>query len=301
MGLSAQLIRKFEFPTKWLSFGAYDKGAVDDFLESIAMEVEESQAKLREVQSAVSRLSEDLERYRRIEDALQEALNVARENARRAEAQSAEKAQKTQAEAAFKAHQQITDAEANAAQIVAEAFVERDRLKNDIRSLEQRREDLIAEMQSFLEHERVQLAMLIEGNKVDFSHIKGDSLPPLPHQLEASTDNNAQVVAVNLEEDTTLNVLENDLVASQATRTDVDTLDEESINSTDEVEQPTENDELSDLVNQLLETDKSAVPTVSTQVPEPTVGITKAKKSAKRETAYKNEIDKIQQILSELQ
>lgn len=291
MPLSAQAIRKAEFPTKWISFGAYDPEAVDAYLEDLASEVEENQLKLREVQSAVSRLSEDLERYRRIEDALQEALHVARENARRAEVQAAEKAQKTQAEAEFKAHQQISDAEQNASQIIGEAAAERDRLKSEIKGLEVRKEELILEMQKFLEHERMQLAMLIEGNRVDFPNLKGDMLPPLPHLVEANVEE-AQMVAVNLEENQTVEEERSENLSS----------DESPVAG---LLAPEESDELSELVNQLIQTDKAPVPTapsVMTESPElKTETQVIPKKTAKRESAYKEEIDKIQQILSELQ
>ena len=129
--------QKSQFRKKRL--GGYDTEEVDMFLRTVADNLEVAQDQTRMVEDRVRELEDKLKHYERIELALQEALESARETGRRA-IDSAEK----------KAALIVEEAELRSRQITQSAEQDRLAIKQDISRLSNRQAEISARMQMFL-------------------------------------------------------------------------------------------------------------------------------------------------------
>ena len=178
MNLSPLDIRRQQF-TK--TFRGYDPAEVDAFLKQVSDQVEGSQEEVRRAEERVRDAEAKLIHYEKVELALQEALESARETARRAEASAEERARLI-----------IEEAELKAQRIVHDAEHERYGLRQDVANLNARQSEVAARLRGFLLSELEILAQFQGDDPVGFIKLQpagasGGTLPPAPpRQIEAS-------------------------------------------------------------------------------------------------------------------
>ena len=177
MNLSPLDIRRQQF-TK--VFRGYDPTEVDAFLKQVSDQVESSQEEVRRAEERVRDAEAKLVHYEKVELALQEALESARETARRAEASAEERARLI-----------IEDAELKAQRIVHDAEQSRYGLRQDVANLSARQAEVAARLRGFLLSELEILAQFQGDDPVGFIKLQpaggqGGTLPPAPApRLEA--------------------------------------------------------------------------------------------------------------------
>ncbi len=139
MKLTPLDIRKQEFTR---AFRGYEVTEVQAFLQTVSEQWQQLLDEQRRQAERIRELEEKLAHYRRIEEALQQALETARENAR----QTLEQAER-------KARLLLEEAQARADEIRWQAEQERRRLQQRIAELVERRDELIARLRAFLRAE----------------------------------------------------------------------------------------------------------------------------------------------------
>ena len=137
MKLTALEIKQQKFET---SFRGYDTAEVQAFLSLMSNEWEHLVAKNRELQKQIGDLQDKLKHYERVEEALHETLQAAKESA------------ETKLDGARKeAQNKIEKAEMKAEAIVKEAHQERREVRQSILRLLDRRKEIIGGIRSYLE------------------------------------------------------------------------------------------------------------------------------------------------------
>lgn len=144
--------------------GGYDPEQVHAFLERVATELESEKEKQRSLESRAKDLENKLEHYERVELALQEALETARETARVAK-EAAEK----------RARVVLDEAELRAQKIVRDAEVERHSLRQDLDRVSTRQREVTAKMRAFLLSELELLAKFEGDDPVGFLKLETSS------------------------------------------------------------------------------------------------------------------------------
>ncbi len=144
MKLTPLDIRKQDFTR---AFRGYETTEVQAFLQTIAEQWQQLLEENRRQADRIRELEEKLTHYRRIEEALQQALETARENAR----QMLEQAER-------KARLLVEEAQARANEIRWQAEQERRQLQQRMAELAERRDELIARLRAFLQAEMEVLA-----------------------------------------------------------------------------------------------------------------------------------------------
>ena len=155
MKLNPLDIRRQEFARK--TFGGYDQAEVDGFVKQLA---EQWEVVLDETRAATDRIQElegKLRHYERVEMALQEALESARESGRRAEALSEQKARLI-----------IEEAELRARQILQDSERDRHSVRQDLVKLTSRQTEIGARLRGFLLSELEILAQFQGDDPVGF-------------------------------------------------------------------------------------------------------------------------------------
>lgn len=137
MKLTALEIKQQEFDK---SLRGYDKDEVQAFLNLVSNEWEHLVAKNRELENRIDDLEEKLKHYERVEEALHETLQTAKESAE----QKLTGARKD-------ARNKIEKAEMEAESIIREATQQRQQIRQSIIRLLDRRKEIIGGMQSYLE------------------------------------------------------------------------------------------------------------------------------------------------------
>lgn len=137
MKLTALEIKQQEFEK---SFRGYDKDEVQAFLNLMSNEWEHMVAKNRELEKRIDELEEKLKHYERVEEALHETLQTAKESAE----QKLTGARKD-------ARNKIEKAEIEAESIVREATQQRQQVRQSIIRLLDRRKEIIGGIRSYLE------------------------------------------------------------------------------------------------------------------------------------------------------
>ncbi|GAB5519783.1 MAG: hypothetical protein RhofKO_20340 [Rhodothermales bacterium] len=144
MRLSPLDIRKQDFSK---GFRGYDPAEVQAFLQMMATQWSEVQEEQRRQEDEINNLKNKLAHYERVEEALQEALQIARESTRRAIDSAEQRAQMI-----------IDDAEQRASEITRQAELSRHQLKNEAANLSNRRNEIVARLRAFLLSEMEVLA-----------------------------------------------------------------------------------------------------------------------------------------------
>lgn len=128
------------------SIRGYDKAEVEAFLNLMSNEWEHMVAKNRELQQEIEDLEEKIEHYKRVEEALHETLQTAKESAEH-------KLSGARKEALNK----IEKAEMEAESIVQESIQQRQQIRQSILRLLDRRKEIIGSIRSYLELARESL------------------------------------------------------------------------------------------------------------------------------------------------
>lgn len=154
MRLTSLDIKRQEFDAE---FRGFNKQAVESFLNTVATQWEEMQEERRQLENTVRDLRARMEHYQKVEEALQEALQTAKINAK-----------KTQENAEEKAKNVLREAELRAQQITKEAEQERYNLKRELARLTNRRGEITARLRAFLLSEMEMLASYEGDDPVGF-------------------------------------------------------------------------------------------------------------------------------------
>ena len=175
MNLTPLDIRRKEFDK---GFRGYDPTEVDLFLKQVAEQLEDIQEEARRAEEKTREAESKLVHYEKVELALQEALESARESARRSEASAEEKARLI-----------VQEAELRAEQIVHDAERERYGLRQDVSKLSARQAEIAARLRGFLFSELEVLAQFQGDDPVGFIKLQPSgaqaALAPPPARLEA--------------------------------------------------------------------------------------------------------------------
>lgn len=137
MKLTALEIKQQNFEK---SIRGYDKAEVQAFLNLMSNEWEHLVAKNRELEQQIESLEEKLKHYERVEEALHETLQTAKESA-----------EQKLAGARKDARNKIEKAEMEADTIVREANQQRQQIRQSILRLLDRRKEIIGGIRSYLE------------------------------------------------------------------------------------------------------------------------------------------------------
>ncbi len=151
MRVSPLDIRKQEFTRV---FRGYEVEEVEAFLQMLSTEWEEMRDEHRRLEEQVRGLEGKIRHYERVEEALQEALQTARDSSR-----------KTVENAEERARNIVRSAESKAAEIEGDAVARRDRLRQENSRLLNRRHELVARLRAFLTSE-MEMLERFEGNDI---------------------------------------------------------------------------------------------------------------------------------------
>lgn len=137
MKLSALEIKQQTFAK---ALRGYDVAEVQSFLNMVSNEWEHLSNKCRDQEHEIRRLSEKLEHYQKVEEALHETLQSSKESAEQRINTSKQEAQN-----------RIAKADLEAEKIVRDARNERQNIRLSIQRLLERREEIIRGIESYLE------------------------------------------------------------------------------------------------------------------------------------------------------
>lgn len=154
---SARDIRNLKSQFKKKALGGYDVADVDQHITGVANQWEQMEEARRTAEDKVHELEDKLRHYEKVELALQEALETARDTARRTE-ESADR----------KARLIVEEAELRAQRIIQEAEQERYGLRQDLSHLTNKQNEVAARLRSFLMSELEMLAQFQGEDPVGF-------------------------------------------------------------------------------------------------------------------------------------
>ncbi|MDR8393475.1 DivIVA domain-containing protein [Aliifodinibius sp. S!AR15-10] len=137
MKLTALEIKQQSFEK---SFRGYEKAEVDAFLNLVSNEWEHLVGKNRDLEKRIEELEEKLKHYERVEEALHETLQTAKESA-----------ENKLTGARKEAKNKIEKAEMEAESIVREAIQQRQQIRQSILRLLDRRKEIVGGIRSYLE------------------------------------------------------------------------------------------------------------------------------------------------------
>ncbi|PAP80512.1 hypothetical protein B1759_03775 [Rubrivirga sp. SAORIC476] len=191
MNLSPNDIRRKQFDK---GFRGYDPTEVDLFLKQAADRLAEANEEKDRAEARTREIEAKLVHYERVELALQEALESARETARSTAASAEEKARLI-----------IQEAELRAETILRDAERERHGLRQDIVRLSSRQAEAAARLRGFLMSELEVLAQFQGDDPVGFIRLQPanpGSFPSQPARLEAPMSEDPKPWAAPGETDT---------------------------------------------------------------------------------------------------
>lgn len=139
MKLSPLEIKKQEFDR---GFRGYDVEEVQAFLQTLASQWENMLEENRRLEEQVRDYKNKITHYEKVEEALQDALDSARETAKQKVLNAEEKARNL-----------IDDAERRAERIQEEAYQDRHQMKREVTQLKHRREEIVTRLRAFLTSE----------------------------------------------------------------------------------------------------------------------------------------------------
>ncbi|OZC03044.1 DivIVA domain-containing protein [Rubricoccus marinus] len=191
--LSPRDIRNLKNSFKKKSFGGgYDTQDVDQHLASLAERWESVLDDRRHAEEKVEELEGKLQHYEKVELALQEALETARDTARRTE-ESADR----------KARLIVEEAELRAQRIIQEAENERYGLRQDLATLTNRQTEVAARLRGFLMSELEILAQFQGEDPVGFIKLVAPERSQSERSLEAPIDSHRLAAAIGDDEPAT--------------------------------------------------------------------------------------------------
>ena len=137
MKLTALEIKKQQFEK---SLRGYDKGEVDAFLQLVSSEWEHMTGKIRELEQNLEKYEERIRHFERVEGALHETLQTAKDSADEKLLNARKQAQNI-----------IEKAEMEAEGVLKEAHRQRKEVRQDMLRLLERREEMIHSIRSYLD------------------------------------------------------------------------------------------------------------------------------------------------------
>jgi len=137
MKLTALEIKKQQFEK---SLRGYDKGEVDAFLQLVSSEWEHMTGKIRELEQNLEKYEERIRHFERVEGALHETLQTAKDSADEKLLNARKQAQNI-----------IEKAEMEAEGVLKEAHRQRKEVRQDMLRLLERREEMIHSIPSYLD------------------------------------------------------------------------------------------------------------------------------------------------------
>ncbi|MDX1418752.1 MAG: DivIVA domain-containing protein [Rubricoccaceae bacterium] len=154
MKLTPLDLRKQQFKK---TFRGYDPDEVRGFIEKLALDWEEALEEKRRAEERVTQYEDKLRHYEKVELALQEALETARETGRRAEDAAHQRAKLI-----------VEEAELRAQRIVQDAEQERYNMRQDLVKLTSRQNEIAARLRAFLMSEMEVLAQFQGDDPIGF-------------------------------------------------------------------------------------------------------------------------------------
>ncbi len=185
MKLTALEIKQQSFEK---SLRGYNKDEVQAFLNLVSNEWEHLVAKNRELEQKIDNLEEKLKHYERVEEALHETLQTAKESAE----QKLSGARKD-------ARNKIEKAEMEAETIVREAQQQRQQIRQSILRLLDRRKEIIGGIRSYLELAQESLDQFSKDEAALFDIPKEDE--GFNAQFKTQLQNRAEASSTNDEEE----------------------------------------------------------------------------------------------------
>lgn len=158
MRVSPLDIRKQEFSR---GFRGYEMEEVQAFLQMLSQEWEQMRDEQRRLEEQLRGMEDKIRHYERVEEALQEALQTARDSTRRTVQNAEEKARNI-----------VRAAEAKADEIQGEAVALRDRLRDENARLLDRQHEIVARLRAFLSAE-IEMIERYEKNQLVGSESSG--------------------------------------------------------------------------------------------------------------------------------
>jgi cell division initiation protein len=165
MKLTALEIKQQSFDK---SLRGYDTAEVHAFLNLVASEWEHLVSRQRELEKETEQLREKLKHYERVEEALHETLQTAKESA-----------EQKMSGARREAQSKIEKAEMEAESILREARQQRQQIRQSILRLLDRREEIIGGIRSYLELAHESLSQFTRDEAAMFSLPKEDETEDL--------------------------------------------------------------------------------------------------------------------------
>ncbi len=146
----------------------YDVGEVTAFLNVIASEWEHMVGRNRELEREIEQFREKLKHYEKVEEALHETLQAAKESSEQRLSAAKKEAQN-----------RIMKAEMEAEQIVRDAAQQRHQIRQDIIGMLNRREEILRGMRSYLDLARESLGAFSRDEAGIYAFIQDGQQPVL--------------------------------------------------------------------------------------------------------------------------
>ena len=180
MKLSALEIKQQNFAK---SLRGYDVAEVQSFLNLVSNEWEHLSNRCREQDREIQRLNEKLQHYQKVEEALHDTLQTAKESAEQRINSSRQEAQN-----------RIAKAELEAEKIVRDSQQQRQSIRQSIQRLLERRQEIIRGMESYLELATESLESFRRDEHSTFSLPREDvnDTPKAENGSDAGSDTDAE-------------------------------------------------------------------------------------------------------------
>lgn len=162
MKLTALEIKQQQFEK---SLRGYDPAEVQAFLSLVANEWEHMVGKIRELETQIDKMNDKLKHYERVEEALHETLQTAKDSAEQKLTGARKEAKNT-----------IEKAEMEADGIVRDANAQRQQIRQSILRLLDRREEIIGGIKSYLDLSRESLQQFSKDEASLFTMPKEEDL-----------------------------------------------------------------------------------------------------------------------------
>jgi len=183
MKLTALEIKQQKFEK---SLRGYEVNEVNAFLSMVASEYEGLVSKQRDLEREVTQLKDKLRQYERMESALHETLQTAKESV-----------EQRLLGARQEAKTRLEQAEMEAEALIRDANQQRHELRQEIQRLIERRDDIVRGIRSYLELASESLAVFARDEAGPFSHSSEPKAPaarskPKPTKADAPASVPAQ-------------------------------------------------------------------------------------------------------------
>ncbi|MEX2436312.1 MAG: DivIVA domain-containing protein [Balneolaceae bacterium] len=162
MKLTALEIKQQQFEK---SLRGYDPAEVQAFLSLVANEWEHMVGKIRELETQIDKMNDKLKHYERVEEALHETLQTAKDSAEQKLTGARKEAKNT-----------IEKAEMEADGIIRDANAQRQQIRQSILRLLDRREEIIGGIKSYLDLSRESLQQFSKDEASLFTMPKEEDL-----------------------------------------------------------------------------------------------------------------------------